>query len=334
MDIESLSNKSSTQKLGAKNQFRVLIIDDDRALLDLLDEFFKSIGFQTETSETAEMGIEKVLYENRDFDLIICDFNLPEKNGLDFIEEIKVSEVETPVILITAFGTMDDAATALKRGAYDYITKPLNFTELEVLSQRAIKIRNLEKNYERLRKKLGVDSEETRLLGSGAKMRELKVIISKISQSHSNVLITGESGSGKEMVARSIHENSDRRENPFIPINCSAIPQDLLEAELFGYKKGAFTGANENRKGLFEEAQGGTLFLDEIGDMPMALQAKVLRVIQERKVKPLGESQLKKIDVRILAATHRDLKLAVKKKEFREDLYFRLCVIPVQVPFL
>ena len=238
MDIESLSNKSSTQKLGAKNQFRVLIIDDDRALLDLLDEFFKSIGFQTETSETAEMGIEKVLYENRDFDLIICDFNLPEKNGLDFIEEIKVSEVETPVILITAFGTMDDAATALKRGAYDYITKPLNFTELEVLSQRAIKIRNLEKNYERLRKKLGVDSEETRLLGSGAKMRELKVIISKISQSHSNVLITGESGSGKEMVARSIHENSDRRENPFIPINCSAIPQDLLEAELFGYKKG------------------------------------------------------------------------------------------------
>jgi DNA-binding NtrC family response regulator len=192
----------------------------------------------------------------------------------------------------------------------------------------------LEKNYERLRKKLGVDSEETRLLGSGAKMRELKVLISKISQSHSNVLITGESGSGKEMVARSIHENSDRRENPFIPINCSAIPQDLLEAELFGYKKGAFTGANENRKGLFEEAQGGTLFLDEIGDMPMALQAKVLRVIQERKVKPLGESQLKKIDVRILAATHRDLKLAVKKKEFREDLYFRLCVIPVQVPSL
>ncbi len=332
MEMNKVSSHSEQVIKNQKNQFRVLIIDDDKALLELLSEFFSSNGFETECCESAEAGIEKVLHSGKEFDLIICDFNLPEKNGLDFIEETKVSKIEAPVILITAFGTMDDAALALKKGAYDYITKPLNFTELEVLSQRAIKIKNLEKGYERLRKKLGEVEERIDMLGSGTRMRELKVLLSKISQSQSNVLITGESGSGKEMVARTIHEKSDRREKPFIPINCSAIPKDLLEAELFGYKKGAFTGANENRKGLFEEAQGGTLFLDEIGDMPLALQAKVLRVIQDRQVKPLGDSQLKKIDVRILAATHKDLKMAVKKKEFREDLYFRLCVIPVQVP--
>ncbi len=333
MDIQTEKKSApKNHEKKQKNKFRVLIIDDDRAILNLLGEFYREHEFVAETCETAEQGLRLILEDNQTFDLIVCDLNLPEKNGIDFIQELAVTSVDTPVILITAFGTVDDAAMALKQGAYDYITKPLNFTELEVLSHRAIKIQNLEKNYEKLKQRLNDNNQIPEMIGSGPKMRELLVLINKVANSSSNILINGESGSGKEMVAQAVHDKSKRRDKPFVPINCSAIPGDLLEAELFGYKKGAFTGANEDRKGLFEEANGGTLFLDEIGDMPLSLQSKVLRAIQERKIKPLGETQQRTIDVRILAATHKDLKTLIKKNEFREDLYFRLCVIPINVP--
>lgn len=312
--------------------FRVLIIDDDCALLNLLQEFYREKNFKADVCESAEQALTQVIDLKKEFDLIICDLNLPEKNGIEFIEDLSRHKIQIPVILITAYGSINDATLALKKGAYDYISKPLNFTELEVLSQRAIKIQNLEKNYEKLQKQLNQEIKHNDLIGTGPKMRELSAIIDKIAKSPSNVLITGESGSGKERVAQAIHDRSNRHQQAFVPINCSAIPAELLEAELFGYKKGAFTGANEDRKGLFEEAQGGTLFLDEIGDMPLSLQSKVLRVIQERKIKPLGATQQKDVDVRILAATHKDLKALIRKKEFREDLYFRLCVIPLTVP--
>lgn len=332
MEVTTSIQKQKPNPPLVSKKFKALIIDDDKALIGLLSEFYKTKGFNTETCLNAEDAIDLVVEQKSVFDLIICDLNLPQKTGIDFIEELAAIGIDTPVILITAYGSIDDAATALKKGAFDYITKPLNLNELEVVSQRAIKIKNLERNYEKLQKRLTLQEHSKDILGTGPKMRELLLKINKVAESMSNILIMGESGSGKEMVAQAIHNKSRRKDNKFIPINCSAIPNELLEAELFGYKKGSFTGANEDRMGLFEEANGGTLFLDEIGDMPLALQSKVLRVIQEKKVKPVGENISKSIDVRIIAATHKDLKAAVKKKEFREDLYFRLCVIPVSVP--
>lgn len=221
---------------------------------------------------------------------------------------------------------------ALKEGAFDYITKPLNLNELDIVSHRAIKIKNLEKNYKSLQEKIKNNEEAGSIIGNSSSIRRLKELINKVSMSNSNILITGESGSGKEIVARSIHNQSKRSQEKFIAINCSAIPSELLEAELFGYKKGSFTGATGDHTGLFEEANKGTLFLDEIGDMPPLLQAKVLRVLQEKEIKPIGVNKTKSINVRIISATHRNLKNSIQKGEFREDLFFRLCVIPIHVP--
>lgn len=332
MELEPNPLTQTSPVKANKNRFTTLIIDDDRSLTDLLSEFYREKGFIPDHCLNAEDALSKILSDQKSYDLVICDLNLPNKSGIDFIEELEANNISIPVILITAHGSVDNAAMALKKGAFDYITKPLNFNELEVVSQRAIKITNLERNYQRLQKRLTAQEGTKEILGTSQKIRELLLLINKVSKSTSNVLITGESGSGKEMVAKAIHQKSNRKNEKFIALNCSAIPNDLLEAELFGYKKGAFTGANEDRIGLFEEANKGTLFLDEIGDMPLALQAKVLRVIQERKVKPVGENKDRDIDVRIIAATHQDLKTKVKKKEFREDLFFRLCVIPIVVP--
>ena len=314
-----------------RTELRVLIIDDDLSMTNLIAEFFKEKNFLTKTCETAEEALVEANSET-DFHLIICDLNLPGMNGVEFIRSLRKNEVMTPTIIITANGSLEMATKALKLGASDYITKPLNFTELDIVSKRALKVRNLELNFERLQNKLSFQENPKEMIGSSNQMRELKSLISKVAKSTTNVLIKGESGSGKELVAISLHEKSDRKNKPFVAINCSAIPSELLESELFGHIKGAFTGANSDKKGLFEEADEGTLFLDEIGDMPLALQAKVLRAVQEKSIKAVGASTNKKIDVRIIAATHKDLKKAVRNKEFREDLYFRLSVIPINVP--
>lgn len=324
-------NFEAEEVQGNKDRPTVLIVDDDEALLRLVERFYFEKGYQTSTALTAEGAIELIFNEEQDFDLVVCDLHLPTKSGMDLMLELKAVNKEIPVILITASQSIESAVKALKKGAFDYITKPLNFNELEVVSHRAIKHHLLERDFKQLKEvvqapKVGL------LLGSGSKIRELQMLIDRVANSSANILISGESGSGKEMVARAIHSKSSRRNGHFVPVNCSAIPLSLLEAELFGHKKGAFTGAFESRVGLFEEANGGTLFLDEIGDMPKALQTKILRVLQERKIKRVGENEYKSVDVRIIAATNKELKSAVRKGEFREDLYYRLNVIPIAVP--
>lgn len=309
-------------------KIKIAIIDDDSSICDLCHDFFTAKGHLVDTFFTAKEGLSKI---DDSYSILFCDLNLPDKSGIDVLDEINKQDFKLPVIFITAHNSIENAAKAMKRGAFDYILKPLNFLELEVILNRAIELKKLEQSYLELKAEIEKNKENS-LVGISKKMEKLFAIVERISLSNSNILITGESGTGKEVVAKSIHSKSKRKDQKFVAINCSAIPSELLESELFGHSKGSFTGADDARIGLFEEAEGGTIFLDEIGDMPMPLQAKVLRTIQERKIKRVGENTDKDIDVRIIAATHKDLKIAIKNKEFREDLYFRLCVIPVEVP--
>lgn len=311
---------------------RLVIVDDDFAIHDLLRVFFEDLGHQVRCFETITEASSYICESPAEIDLIISDLRLPDGTGLALMPVLKDNRLDIPLILITAYGSAEIAANALKKGIFDYITKPLNLTELEVLVNRAIKLKLLEKSLLDLRSSVTDARRFHGLVGNSPKMRELFDMIDKVSDTTSSILIAGESGTGKELVAQAIHDRSRRAAGKFVPINCSAIPFELLESELFGYKRGAFTGAQEDRKGLFEEAEGGTLFLDEIGDMPPLLQAKLLRVLQERTIRRIGENTDRPVDVRIIAATHKDLKNAILKKEFREDLFFRLCVIKLSVP--
>lgn len=311
---------------------RLVIVDDDFAIHDLLRVFFEDLGHQVRCFETIGEASSHIAGNAGEIDLVISDLRLPDGTGLSLMPVMKQQRLDAPLILITAYGSAEIAANALKKGIFDYITKPLNLTELEVLVNRAIKLKMLEKSLLDLRSTVTDTRRFHGLVGSSAGMRELFDVIEKVADTSSSILIAGESGTGKELVAQAIHDRSRRAAGRFVPINCSAIPFELLESELFGYKRGAFTGAGEDRKGLFEEAEGGTLFLDEIGDMPALLQAKLLRVLQERTIRRIGENADRPVDVRIIAATHKDLKTAIQKKEFREDLYFRLCVIKIAIP--
>ncbi|MGE0528228.1 MAG: sigma-54-dependent transcriptional regulator [Bdellovibrionales bacterium] len=311
---------------------RLVIVDDDPAIHDLLKVFFEDLGHQVTCLENLTQATQYISRNGYEIDLILSDLRMPDGTGLGLMPVLKKHNLDVPLILITAYGSSEIGANALKKGIFDYITKPLNLTELEVLCNRAIKIKSLERTLLDLRSTVRDTRRFNGLVGQSPKMRELYALIEKVADTTSNVLITGESGTGKELVARALHERSRRAANRFIAVNCSAIPEELLESELFGYRKGAFTGADADRKGLFEEADGGTLFLDEIGDMPLLLQAKLLRVLQERCLRRVGENTDRPIDVRVVAATHRDLKLAQERKEFREDLYFRLCVIRLNLP--
>ncbi len=265
-------------------------------------------------------------------DLVITDLNMPEMTGLEFVSQFKEKAPNVPVILITAFGSIETAIEAIRQGAYDYTTKPFKLGEMSVTVARALKFRGLQLENGRLYKEIQQNQVYSKIIGKSPGMREVFDLIQRVSGASANVLINGESGTGKERVARAIHDEGPRRTKSFVAINCTAIPESLLESELFGYAKGAFTGAVTRKRGLFEEANGGTVFLDEIGDMNLALQAKLLRVIQERKIRAVGETIDKDIDVRIIAATHKDLKSAIKNGSFREDLYYRLAVIPIVIP--
>jgi DNA-binding NtrC family response regulator len=313
---------------------QLVIIDDDLAIRALLRTFFEGLHHQVQCFENLACASDYIFAHSMDIDLIIADLRLPDGTGLDLMPRLRARQIDVPVILITAFGSTEIAANALKQGLFDYITKPLNLTELEVLCNRAIKMKNLERSLLDLRANATESSRFNGLVGRSMKMTELFELIEKVASTSSSVLIQGESGTGKELVARALHEHGSRSGKKFVALNCSAIPFELLESELFGYKRGAFTGANDDREGLFSEADGGTLFLDEIGDMPPLLQAKLLRVLQEKTIRRLGENVDRTIDVRIIAATHKDLKTAIQRKEFREDLYFRLCVIKLNVPAL
>jgi DNA-binding NtrC family response regulator len=317
-------------------QSTVAIIDDDPEILALLKRFYVLEDFSVTTFSNASDALKSFETKKSDreasYDLVVSDLKLPDLSGIELQEKIHLLAPKTPVILVTAHGSVETAVEALKRGAFDYVVKPINFGELSHISRRAIQIQKLEADRQSLEDRLKRTQSLGLMIGKSKKIQDVFDLVERVAKSVSNVLITGESGTGKEMVARAIHSQSNRSDKPFIAINCATIPGNLLESELFGHKKGSFTGATDTRKGLFEEGEGGTIFLDEIGDMPQDLQAKLLRVLQERQVKPVGENKSHDIDVRIIAATLRDLKSLVQEGQFREDLFYRLCVIPIQLP--
>jgi DNA-binding NtrC family response regulator len=319
---------------------RVVIIDDDGEMRALLSDFLSKQGYEVSTFKLATEALTALSpkgelargTERGDLDLILSDIKMPEMDGLEFTAKVRNLRPELPVILMTAFGSIETAIEAMKRGAYHYIVKPFKLAEVDVSVRRALEHRALQRENVVLRQELKQNWAFGGVIGKSSGMKAVFDLVQRVSQATANVLITGESGTGKEMVARAIHENGARAKKPFIAINCTAIPDTLLESELFGHAKGSFTGAIQRKRGLFEEASGGTLFLDEIGDLDVTLQAKLLRVIQEKKVRAVGENIARDVDVRLLAATHKDLKAAMKEGRFREDLYYRLSVIPIVIP--
>lgn len=315
----------------------VIVVDDDQEMRHLLQRFLESEGYAVSLFTLATEALQ-ALQENASFaqqaDLVLTDLRMTEMDGMEFLRRVRSSHPEIPVILITAFGSIDTAIEAMRNGAYHYVVKPLKLGEMSVLVDRALERRRITRENEALRRQVRQSWKLDSIIGKSAPMRELFSLVERVASSTANVLIAGESGTGKEMVARAIHACGPRSAKPFVAINCTAIPEALLESELFGHAKGAFTGAVQKKKGLFEEAHGGTLFLDEIGDMSPTLQAKLLRVLQERKIRPVGDTQQIDVDVRILSATHKDLKEAIRDGRFREDLYYRLSVIPLVLPAL
>ncbi len=304
---------------------RALIVDDEKNIREILSIILSEFGFDIEEAGTFEEA--KSLIENNYYDFALFDLKLPDGTGIDLLRLIKEKNPKAEVVMMTAFASSDTAVEAIKIGAYDYISKPFDINEVRLI------IRNV-KNKIELEYKIAESKEEkfSNLIGKSPAIQIVKETIEKIAPYDINVLITGESGTGKEVVAKTIHSLSRRKNRPFVAINCASLPADLLESELFGYKKGAFTGATSDKKGLIEEANGGTLFLDEIGEMPMSLQAKLLRFLEERKIRPLGSLREVEVDVRIISATNRNLEEEIKKGNFREDLYYRLSTIIIRVP--
>lgn len=317
------------------SQRHVIVIDDDKEMRSLLRDFLTGEGYRVSEHSSAKAALTQLIGEEKtadEVDLVITDLKMPEMTGLEFIARFKVIHSRVPVILITAFGSIESAVEATRKGAYDYIVKPFKLTEIGVTVSRALNYRHLERENAILRDEIRSSHSFANIIGKSPGMHEVFDLIRRVSQATANVLINGESGTGKERVARAIHDLGPRAQRPFVAINCTAIPETLLESELFGHAKGSFTGAMNRKAGLFEEAKGGTVFLDEIGDMDMSLQSKLLRVIQERKIRAVGDNVDREIDIRLIAATHKDLKAAIKNGTFREDLYYRLSVIPIVIP--
>ena len=313
---------------------RILVVDDERSMRDFLGILLQREGYEVEKAGTAELGL--AAFDRNPHDLVLTDLNLPGMSGLDLLRQLKTRAVssarDVPVILITAYGTAASAVEAMKMGAFDYVMKPFNNDELKLLARRALDMRALEEENLRLKTELRDRYHYQTLVGSSTAMQEVYALIERVKDTRINSLIEGESGTGKELVARAIHFSGVRRDHPFVAVNCGAIPETLIESELFGYKKGAFTGANRDKIGFFAAADKGTIFLDEIGEMPLLTQVKVLRAIQEKKVNPVGSTEERSVDVRILAATNKDLEAEVRAGNFREDLFYRLNVITLRVP--
>ena len=311
---------------------RVLVIDDDDTVRDVLNTFLKGNDFDVVLAENGEKGINLIREDK--FDIILTDLVMPDVGGMDVLRTISGLKLDTPVIVVTAFGTVQTAVEAMKMGAFDYITKPFLLDELMIILSRALGVSRLQKENIMLRMQLKRKYDFKGLVGHSPPMEKVYDMIEKIADTDSTVLISGESGTGKELVAKTIHYNSSRAQGAFVPLNCAAIPKDLLESELFGHEKGAFTGAINARMGRFELAHKGTLFLDEVGELDPSLQVKLLRVLQEREFERIGSVKTIKVDVRILAATNKDLERVTKEGKFREDLFYRLNVIPLHLPSL
>ena len=309
---------------------RVLIVDDDPAMCAMVRAHLVKRRYEVATSEVAAEAFD--ILRSGDFDVVVTDLQMRGMNGLELCERIAANRPDIPVIVITAFGSLERAIAAIRVGAYDFVPKPFDIEQLCIALERAIQHRSLREEVKRLREVASLPRRLSNLLGESAAMRNVLELIERVGDSESSVLITGESGTGKELVARALHDNSSRHEGPFVAINCAAVPETLLESELFGHARGAFTDARSARAGLFVQARGGTLFLDEIGELPVGLQPKLLRALQERRIRPLGGEGEVTTDARIVAATNRDLESAVVERAFREDLYYRINVIHIELP--
>jgi two-component system response regulator PilR (NtrC family) len=311
---------------------RILVVDDERSMQEFLEILFRRDGY--EVAAAGDVATALVALESDDYDLMITDIQMPGRSGLDLLRAAREASPDTVVIVITAFSTTETAITAMKEGAYDYITKPFQVDEIRLVVGKALEKKLLASENRRLRTELRSQRRHRSLVGTSPSMQSVYQLISQVAATKTNVLIVGESGTGKELVARAIHAESDRHDKAFVAVNCAAIPENLLESELFGHVKGAFTGAVQNKEGLFEVADGGTLFLDEVGDLTPPLQVKLLRAIQEKTIRRVGGTNDRRVDARILAATNRRLEDEVMAGRFREDLYYRLNVIQMPLPSL
>ncbi len=309
---------------------RILIVDDEKNYLTMLRVLFSEEGYEVFTALSADEAL-KILEEN-EIDIILTDVKMPRLSGMEFLERIKLINPIIPVILMTAYGTIEMAVSAMKKGAFDYITKPFKNEDLLRIVYQGLALYRLKKENLLLKSQLGAQYSFGNIVGKSKAMKEVFDLVRRVAPTKATVLITGESGTGKELVAKAIHYNSPRKDGPFVSVSCSALSPSLLESELFGHEKGAFTGAISSRKGRFELADKGTLFLDEIGDIPLDIQVKLLRVIQEKNFERVGGNKNIAVDVRIIAATNRDLKKAIKEGSFRDDLYFRLNVVHINLP--
>ena len=309
---------------------RILIVDDELSMREFLSILLEREGYEVLTAADAALAQER-LASNR-IDLVISDVQMPGLSGLELLARIKKETPDTAVLLITAFSTAEQAVEAMKLGAYDYLAKPFKVEEIKILVRNALEKRDLRRENRILREKAGECDGFAGIIGRSPRMRELFGLLHKVTETSSTVFITGESGTGKELAARAIHNGSARKNKPFVAVNCGAIPENLIESELFGHVRGAFTGAVGDHPGLFEQANGGTVFLDEIGELPLSMQTRLLRVLQEREVRRVGGNCTKKVDVRVVAASNRDMADQVKAGNFREDLYYRINVFQIVMP--
>jgi len=311
---------------------KILVVDDEESIREFLEIMLKKEGYEITLAEDGQKA--KDLLAKKSFDMIISDLQMPQVTGIELLKHVKESYPDTVFMLITAFGTTETAVEAMKMGAYDYLTKPFKIDEVRLNIQNALRSKNLEVENRSLKKELTKEYSFQNVVGNSQAMHQIFDLIKRVSMAPTNVLVTGESGTGKEVVAKAIHYNGPLKDKPFITVNCGAIPENLMESEMFGHKKGSFTGAVVDKAGLFEVADGGTLFLDEVGELPLAIQVKLLRAIQERIIRRVGGTEDMKVDVRIIAATNRNLEEMVTKGSFRQDLYYRLNVINIKTPSL
>lgn len=309
----------------------ILIIDDDRPIRTSLTEVLEYEKFKVDSAEDGSIGL-KMLKEGK-YDLLLCDIKMPKMDGMEVLDKLIEEQIDVPVVMISGHGDIETAVSAVKKGAFDFIAKPLDLNRLLVTIRNALDKSELVTETKQLRKKV-YKSKLNEIIGEAETIQEVKAMIEKVAPTDARVLITGENGTGKELVALNLHQHSERNKAPFVEVNCAAIPSELIESELFGHEKGAFTSAVKQKKGKFEQAEGGTLFLDEIGDMSASAQAKVLRALQENKISRVGSEKDIKVNVRVLAATNKDLKKEIEEGRFREDLYHRLSVILIKVPAL
>jgi DNA-binding NtrC family response regulator len=310
---------------------KILVIDDEKSIRNSLKDVLEYEKYKIEEAEDGMQGLSMI--QNNNYDLILCDIKMPKMDGIDVLEMALEKKPESLFVMISGHGTIETAVEALKKGAYDFLEKPIDLNRLLVTVRNAFDKKGLQEETKKLKRKINA-KKTTEIIGQSKVINEIKELIEKVAPSEARVLITGNNGTGKELIARQIHELSNRNKGPFIEVNCAAIPSELIESELFGHEKGAFTSAHKQRLGKFEQAIGGTLFLDEIGDMSSSAQAKVLRALQEKKITRVGGEKEISVDVRVLAATNKDLKNEIKEGNFREDLYHRLSVILIKSPSL